>query len=156
MCERSPSPRLAPECLDQTLKSTREALHPRCFVCGSGHPSGLQVDFRPVGEDTVEGHFSCPSCYEGLPGRVHGGVVASLLDGAMANCLMAQGIHAVTADLRVRFLHPVDLQVEALIRAHKLEQRGSLHDLEASLIQGGVIKARAQARFYDGQETPWP
>jgi acyl-coenzyme A thioesterase PaaI-like protein len=34
---------------------------------------------------------------------LHGGVISSILDGTMTNCLFAHGTVAVTAELRVRF-----------------------------------------------------
>jgi uncharacterized protein (TIGR00369 family) len=91
-----------------------------------------------------------------MDGRIHGGVLAALLDGAMCNCLMALGVTAVTADFQVRYRHPVRVGAEARVEARRLGQRGSVHDMEAVLIQDDYVKARAKARFHDGDESPWP
>jgi acyl-coenzyme A thioesterase PaaI-like protein len=34
----------------------------------------------------VEAHFDCSRIFEGYSHRIHGGVIAALLDGAMTNC----------------------------------------------------------------------
>ena len=138
-----------------TLEQVRSRLHPRCFVCGPEHPGGLRVDFHPAG-DGVVGVFSCAPTWEGVAGRIHGGVLAALLDGAMSNCLLALGVDAVTADFHVRYRRPVRVGVEARVEAHRCEQRGPLHDMEAVLLQDGQVMATARARFYDGEASPWP
>jgi uncharacterized protein (TIGR00369 family) len=114
------------------------------------------VQFLDAGEGTVEGLFACDRTWQGLVGRLHGGVVAALLDGAMSHCLLAQGIEAVTADLQVRYLHPVEVATEARIGAKRREQRGPIHQMEAWLVQDGQVRASARARFLEGQGVPWP
>ena len=138
-----------------TVGLDRSRLHPRCFVCGAEHPCGLRVDCRDAGDGGVEGVFTCARTWEGPEGRLHGGVVAALLDGAMSNCLMALGIEAVTADLQIRYLHPVEVGVEARIAAKRREQRGPVHDMEAWLIQDGQTRAKARARFFEGDGVSW-
>lgn len=113
------------------------------------------MDFRSFGDGRVWGMFDCDPMWEGLEGRVHGGVLAALLDGAMSNCLLALGVVAVTADFQVRYLAPVLVGQGARVEARRLEQRGPLHDMEALLYQGRTLKARAKARFYDGAADPW-
>jgi acyl-coenzyme A thioesterase PaaI-like protein len=45
--------------------------------------------FRDIGDGAVEGVFACDRRWEGAEERLHGGVVAALLDGAMYTCLAA-------------------------------------------------------------------
>jgi acyl-coenzyme A thioesterase PaaI-like protein len=74
-------------------------------------------------------------------------VIAALLDGAMTNCLFAQGQAAYTGDLRVRFLHPVAAVRTVTLRARVRRSRSYWHEVEAELEQDGVPKARATAWF---------
>ena len=143
------------------MKQPRSHPHSRCFVCSSDHPFGLRMEFRETGEGTVEGAFSCDGRWEGLAGRLHGGVVAALLDGAMSHWLLARGLEAVTADLQVRYVHPVEVEVPATVGARRRERRGSIHEMEAWLIQDGQLRARAHARFLEEERpaergVPWP
>lgn len=72
-----------------------------------------------------------------------------LLDSAMANCLFAHQIVAVTARLIVRFLFPVAVDRPAVVKAWIREYEPPLYVLEAELEQNGRILARASAKFID-------
>lgn len=89
----------------------------------------------------------CPAAWEGYPGLVHGGIIASLLDGAMTNCLFSRGLAAVTADLRVRYRHPVELGLPATIRAELTRDAAPLFVLEATLVQGEGVRVTATGKF---------
>ena len=70
-----------------------------------------------------------------------------LLDGAMTNCLFAHGQAAVTAELTVRYRHPVATQRPALLRAWIEESRAPLRVIAAEITQGGQIKATRARRM---------
>jgi hypothetical protein len=133
------------EAAQARLDSLKHGRHPHCVVCWDRHPFGLQVDYCVTGADTVEGLFGCGASYEGYAGILHGGVVSSLLDGAMVSCLMARGIEAYTVDLRVRYHAPVATGQPATIRGTWLRSRGPFQWLQASLEQGGRTCAGAKA-----------
>lgn len=133
------------------LRALRQRYHPDCFVCAPGHPFGLKLAFARTSEGRAEAAFPCGWFFQGYPGRLHGGIVSTLLDSAMVHALMAEGIEAVTADLQVRFHLPVELGKEALVVGERRLQRGPIHHMTASLTQGGKVRATARARFF---ETP--
>ena len=91
--------------------------------------------------------FGCDPIYEGYPGVVHGGVVASLMDGAMTNCLFRLGHVAVTADLHIRFRHPLRTGQQAAVRAWLTRDASPLFVLEAQVTQAGQVKATAIGKF---------
>ena len=130
-----------------TLDRTRRRQHPACWVCSPDHEHGLRVDFEPDGTGGIRAGFACDARFSGYAGFVHGGVVSSLLDGAMVSVLMALGEVAVTADLRVRFREPVRVGEKATVRARLLESRHGMHRLAAELLQGDAVRATAEARF---------
>ena len=132
------------------LDAARRHHHPGCVVCWDHHPFGLKVDFLVTGIHTVIGTFPCGPSYEGYAGVIHGGVVSSLLDGAMASCMLAKGLEAYTVELRVRFRAAVAAGTPARIRAAWLKGDGPLHLLQANLEQQGVIRASARAKFFEG------
>jgi len=133
------------------LDSLRQRHHPDCFVCAPRHPFGLKLSFSRTGEGQVEATFPCGWFFQGFPGRLHGGIVSTLLDSAMVHALMAEGVEAVTADLHVRFHLPVELGKQALVIGERRLQRGPIHHMTASLTQGDKVRATARARFF---ETP--
>lgn len=132
------------------LDAMRYKHHPRCVVCWDRHPFGLKVDFRATGEHRVEGRFGCGKFHEGYENVLHGGIVSSLLDGAMASCILAKGLEAYTVDLRVRFRMAVATGQTATIRGEWLRNEGPVHLLHATLEQGGKVCATARAKFFEG------
>ncbi|HAA90045.1 MAG TPA: hypothetical protein DCE07_05680 [Peptococcaceae bacterium] len=77
----------------------------KCFVCGDGNPSGLQVRFYHDGNE-AKAVFIPDSRWEGYPGVVHGGILASLLDEVMYKAVFASEGNVVTARMSVRFRNP--------------------------------------------------
>src|ERR1035437_3200852 len=94
------------------LKSTRTQAHPFCLVCSQSNPLGLGLEFTVHDDGSVSTSFLGHSALEGFQGFLHGGMIASLLDGAMTNCLFAHGHVAMTGELKVRYREPVVIGVE--------------------------------------------
>jgi acyl-coenzyme A thioesterase PaaI-like protein len=132
--------------------ATRDRRHPECWVCAPQHLNGLNLVFEFDGDGTVVGDFSCGKNYMGYPDYLHGGVVSSLLDGAMTNCLMARGTPGLTGKLEVRFLKPVLIDVPVTVRGWWEKSRGPLHFLAAELVQEGQVQARATGRVMEFPE----
>lgn len=127
--------------------SLRDQAHPRCVACAPQLPHGLRLDFRAVGDGSVRATFDCAARFEGYPGCVHGGIIATVLDSAMTNCLFAQGHQAVTAELSVKYKAKVLLDCLAVAEARVTKDLFPLFVLEASLAQEGQVRALATAKF---------
>jgi acyl-CoA thioesterase FadM len=65
----------------------------------------------------------------------------------MTNCLFAHGIEALTAELTVRYRHPIGVGGNIVVRASLTDSRGELHLLRAELRQEGQVKATALGKF---------
>ncbi len=137
---------------DSMIRSTRRRLHPHCYVCGELMPEGLGVDYRALPDGRVEAVIDCPHTWEGYPGLVHGGIIATLLDGAMTNCLFAHHIAAVTADLHVRFRHPVCLGHTMTIHAEVTRGSPPVFVVKAVLVQEGRVRATSVGKFMKRSE----
>jgi acyl-coenzyme A thioesterase PaaI-like protein len=135
--------------LNQRLRRIRQEIHSQCVVCGKHNLRGLQLDFRVLMDGSVQADFECRGIFAGYPHTLHGGVICSLLDGAMTNCLFARGCVAVTAEIRVRFLCPVETERLATVRAWYKGACHQLHHLAANLQQDGQIMATATAKFLE-------
>ena len=134
-------------------KKVPSEVHPNCVVCGANHLSGLQLEFTLLEDGSVQATFDCGEAFQGYPGLLHGGVISSLLDGAMTNCLFASGQQGVTGELKVRFRHPVVINRKATVRAWVDRSMPPLHLLQAELIQDERVKAKARGKF---MELPGP
>jgi acyl-coenzyme A thioesterase PaaI-like protein len=131
------------------MEILRRQAHPNCVVCSAGRESGKQLEFALLEDGCVQTTFECDKVFQGYPGLLHGGVISSLLDGAMTNCLFAHGQQGVTGELKVRFCHPVATGRVAIVRAWLDRSVPHFHVLQAELIQDGQVKARATGKFVE-------
>jgi uncharacterized protein (TIGR00369 family) len=131
------------------LTRVRGQAHANCVVCRPLRERGLGLKFAVSEDGSVQAAFGCDKGLEGYEGVLHGGVVSCLLDGAMTNCMFAHGHEKVTAELTVRFLHPVVTGEPATLRAW-IDRSGSrLHVVNAEIVQTGQVKATAVGKFMD-------
>ncbi len=134
-----------------------EGLHRDCFACGIGNHGGLNLHFD-VGTDGVATAVWKPSpAFRSYPDRVHGGVIATLLDSAIVHALFARGVAGVTAELTIRYLQSVNatdpVHVTGWIESH----RHGVFLCCAEVHQAGSLTVRASAKFMampDAVPTP--
>ena len=79
----------------------------RCFGCGPANPIGLHLEFQLATDGSVVCLTIIPDTYEGPPGYVHGGMIATLLDEIMSKSIRAVGAMAMTRQMEVDYLRPV-------------------------------------------------
>jgi len=137
------------ETVHTTLGNIRNRVHPQCVVCSFANAKGLHLKFDVTDDGSVKADFQCDEAFEGYPGVLHGGVISSILDGAMGNCMFASGQAAVTVEMTTRFRHPIITREKATVSARIIRTSHPLYLLEAEIIQDGEIKATAKGKFYD-------
>lgn len=130
------------------LEAVAAAQHRHCLLCGLANPFGMKLRFRVQQDGSVLAFFPCGPLLQSYPETLHGGAISALLDAAMTNALFSIGVVAVTAELSVRFLLPVNTSDVARVRG-RVESSDShpLYALRAELEQGGKVRARATAKF---------
>lgn len=137
------------ETVQNTFADMRDCVHPRCVVCSSANAGGLHLKFEGNGDGSVQATFQCDEIFEGYPGIMHGGVILSILDGAMCNCMFARGLATVTVEMTTRFRHPVVTGQEATVSARITRYSHPLYLLEAEIRQNGKVKVTAKGKYYD-------
>lgn len=137
----------APDSAQIRLLNTQTELHPFCFVCSGSNPMGLALRYEPQPDGSVSAKFLGHCALEGYSGLLHGGLIATLLDGAMTNCLFARGIRGLTVELKVRYHESVEASEEVFLRAWLEDDAHELFQLRAELKQGGTVKASATGKF---------
>ena len=141
------------------LMKMQSQVHANCVVCSSSNERGLRLEFALLEEGSVETAFNCDKAFEGYANVLHGGVISSILDGAMTSCMFAHGCSAVTAELNVQFRHPVVAGQAATVRAWITRSAPPLYILKAEVLQDGQVKAMTTGKFMDqpnlaATETP--
>jgi uncharacterized protein (TIGR00369 family) len=117
-----------------------------CFACGRDNPFGLRVE-PERGEETWRIAWTPRAEYEGYEGVLHGGIVATLLDEAMAYAAISVAARAATAEMQVRFLKPVSVTEPLVIEGEVVEKRRRVLSTAARLVQGGETRATATGKF---------
>ena len=96
----------------------------------------------------VTGRFRLGPEYQGAPGFIHGGIIATVLDEVMSKVTRFSDVRAVTAELTIEYLKPVRvdevLQVEGFSTGRK--GRELYHQGEIRNAAGAVL-ARARGRW---------
>lgn len=125
----------------------------RCFACGARNDAGLRLVFRHEG-DAVVTEFTADERFQGFPGLVHGGILATLLDETLNRLAMAEGRMMMTGrlDIRYRSAAPLGrpLRVSARARssrARMLQAEGEIRLADGGEAEAGAIIATAEAIF---------
>jgi uncharacterized protein (TIGR00369 family) len=131
-------------------------IHPaqnRCFGCGAANPIGLQLEFFIAPDGSIHAEKTVGDSYEGPPGLVHGGMIATLLDEVMSKTVRALGIRAVTRKMEVEYLKPVHSQTLVRLVATLVKKDGRKHWTEGRLLDAaGTILAQGTALFIEIRE----
>lgn len=120
-----------------------------CFGCSPINRHGLHLQFR---DNTNDGSVECDFClarrFEGPPGHVHGGIIATILDEAMGKVSRQKGIVALTRHLSVDYLQPVPLGVKLHAVGWPVRTEGRKHFHAAEIrTSDGVALARSEGLF---------
>lgn len=106
----------------------------RCFACSPGHPKGLRLRFSADGPDRVRSELTLDEDYVGLGLVVHGGIVATVFDEAMAWCLYRYRYAPhLTATMELRFRGAIEAGTPLIATAWIDEDRGSRVRVAAAL-----------------------
>jgi uncharacterized protein (TIGR00369 family) len=121
----------------------------KCFGCGGANAGGMKLTFE---QDNVNrrivGRFVLGERYQGGGGMGHGGIIAVLLDEAMGKVCRFREVKAVTAELTVEYLKPVNVQQEIIVEGHETEQKGRNIFMSGEIRDtAGTVLARGKARF---------
>lgn len=81
-----------------------------CFICGMDNPLGLKAQFYNMEDGSVMTTFCYHEAHQSFPKRVHGGLIAAMLDELGLRALWAkhgEDTFGVTVSLEVKYRKPV-------------------------------------------------
>lgn len=133
--------------IEEKRRVLQHLTHQHCYACGKPEAGGLGLAFVSQSDGSVIADWACPLHYQSYEGLLHGGVIATLLDGAMVHALFADGVVARTAELCVRYRHPIHVGCPVRVTARRGGQTSVLHLLTAEVVQNEVVCATAHAKF---------
>lgn len=122
----------------------------RCFGCGQANPVGLHLEFFLAEDGSVVSLPTVPDTYEGPPGYLHGGIIATLLDEAMSKAVRARGLIAMTRRLEADYLRPVPSGSAIRIEGRVVRDEGRKHWVEARVLdERGIALAEGKGLFIE-------
>lgn len=126
-------------------------LENHCFGCGGANARGMQLAFeQDDASRRIRGVFRIGAEYQGGPGFVHGGIVATLLDEAMAKVNRFEKDIAVTGELTIEYLKPVRVDEELTVEGWELERNGRLRMRQGEIRNAsGTVLARGRGKFVE-------
>jgi acyl-coenzyme A thioesterase PaaI-like protein len=119
-----------------------------CFGCGAENPIGLRLRFALAG-DAVTAAFTPAPEHQGFHDVVHGGIISTVLDEAMAWATAAAGLWTVTGEMQTRFRQPLLVGEATHVTATVTGQRGKIVQTSARLFRDtdGATIATAKGTF---------
>jgi len=129
------------------LETTRLGAHGHCIACGGRNGHVPRVQFAAAADGSVAAEIVAGRISEGYDGMLHGGVIATPVDAAMTHCLFAHGHCAVTADLHLRYRHPVHSGQACQVRAWIERAAAPLFVLRAELWQAERLRVTGTGKF---------
>ncbi len=132
------------------LTPLAHAAQNRCFGCGPANPAGLHLEFLLAEDGSVVCLATISSNFDGHPGYLHGGIIATLLDETMSKVLRARGLSAMTRHLETDYLRPVPSGEPIRLEGRILESDGRKHFTEARILNAaGKELARGKGLFIE-------
>ena len=126
-----------------------------CFGCGAASLNGLRLEFLLASDGSVVSHSSIPEIFEGHPGYLHGGIIATLLDEGMSKAVRARGITSMTRQMEIEFLRPVPSCTPLRIEGRVVRNQERKHWTEAKILNGqGTTLAESKGLFIELRSKP--
>jgi len=118
-----------------------------CYICGRDNPVGLKMKFYDDGVDTVQSIVTPADHFQGYPGVLHGGVVASILDEVIGRSVMSGDHHRfmMTMKMDVQYRHPVQMGQELKAIGKATRVTGRVGKAEGKIVlPDGTVACEAQ------------
>lgn len=127
------------------MERTRDNM---CFGCGEDNPMGLHLHFR-TDENGCYTSFVPQPMHQSYDGRMHGGLISTLLDETMGNYpYMYEHKVAYTARLEVRFRQPVRIGERIQVITKVKRRKGQLLEMTGQVVrEDGTVAAEADGKL---------
>jgi len=140
-----------------------------CFACGLENRFGLKSRFYALETGELLAIFQPAVEHQGYPGRLHGGLAATILDETIGRAIMvshADNIWGVTVEFSMRLRKPIPLDQEVRVLARiTTDGRRFFEGSGEVILPGGVVAVEGQGRYlrmdinkiadFDVEEQQW-
>jgi len=122
-----------------------------CFVCGLQNGFGLKSRFYELEDEQLLAVFSPLQEHQGYPGRLHGGIAATILDETIGRAIMmtqSDSIWGVTVDFSMKLRKPVPIDGDVMVLAKIVnENKRMFTGVGAIMLPDGQIAVQAEGKY---------
>ena len=122
-----------------------------CLACGLKNAFGLKTAFYELVGGEVLAIFRPREEHQSYPGRLHGGIVSTILYEAIGRAILVQSegeVWGVTIDLQVRFRRPVPLDQELRVLARITKKNHRFFEGTGELLlEDGSVAAEGFGKY---------
>lgn len=132
--------------MDRTLLDNNE--YSWCFACGKENEHGLHMRFE-IDEDKCTAYFTPRKEHQSYTGRMHGGLVAVLLDEVTGNYLYCkEGKPSYTAKIEIRYRQPLTIGEEVVCTGYEVKRKGRMVEMAGKICKkDGTILAESLSKM---------
>ncbi|HEU5325412.1 MAG TPA: PaaI family thioesterase [Candidatus Limnocylindria bacterium] len=124
-----------------------------CFACGGTNPIGMGLHIE-LDEGRARTTWRAGDDFVGWSDKLHGGIVATLLDEVMAWACASSDAWAVTAEMTVRYRSPAAPGEELVAEGRVVEQRRRIYQVVGEVRGGdGRLVAEGSGRYLGASPT---
>jgi uncharacterized protein (TIGR00369 family) len=133
----------------QVLK--KQHISKMCFVCGMNNDFGLHANFYETDANELVALINPSEKHQGYPGRMHGGIAATILDETIARSICNgkdEQIWGVTMELKTRFMKPIPLDQKLKIVGRVTNEGSRTFEGAGEIIlPNGEIAVSAEGKY---------
>ncbi len=131
--------------------ATKQPNSRMCLVCGLKNPFGLHTSFYELDSKELLAIFKPREEHQSYPGRLHGGIISTILDETIGRAIMIQSddeIWGVTVELQVRFKKPVPLHEELRVIGRITKDSSRFFEGTGELLlEDGTVAAEGHGKY---------
>lgn len=118
-----------------------------CFACGATNPIGMHLHIE-LGDGTARTRWTAGEDFVGWSDKLHGGIIATLLDEVMAWAPSSFDSWAVTAEMNIRYRSPAAPGEKLVAEGRVVERRRRIYQVSGE-VRGadGRLVAEGSGRY---------
>jgi uncharacterized protein (TIGR00369 family) len=122
-----------------------------CFVCGEKNDFGLHARFYETDNNELAALMVPSEQHQGYPGRMHGGIAATILDETIARSICNgkdEQLWGVTMELKTRFRKPIPIGQELkVIGRVTIEGTRTFEGTGEIILPNGDVAVSAEGKY---------
>ena len=122
-----------------------------CFVCGLQNPGGLHAAFFELENGDLMATFTGHDHHNSYPGRLHGGVSASVLDETIGRAILIRSrgeTWGVTVEFTSRYKKPVPLDRPLRVVGRIVKEGSRMFEGTGELLlEDGTVAVEGRGRY---------